>query len=56
MVAVATLGILSVIASPDYIGQPFRAESAGADSLISPIQSIIAAYVDEAGELPTTRN
>jgi type IV pilus assembly protein PilA len=56
VLAVAILGILSAVAIPNYVGQLCRAESSEAETTVSTIQSIIAAFVDETSELPTTWN
>jgi prepilin-type N-terminal cleavage/methylation domain-containing protein len=52
----AIIGILSAVAIPSYVGQLCRAESSEAETTIGSIQSIIAAFVDETSELPTTWN
>lgn len=54
LVVVAVLGILTSVAIPNYVGQLCRAESAEAEATIGSVQSIIAAFVDETSELPTT--
>jgi type IV pilus assembly protein PilA len=56
MVATSIIGILSAIAIPNYMGQLCRAELSEAETTIGSIQSIIAAFVDETSELPTTWN
>jgi prepilin-type N-terminal cleavage/methylation domain-containing protein len=56
IVAVSIIGTLSAIAIPSYVGQLCRAESSEAETTIGSIQSIIAAFVDETSELPTTWN
>jgi prepilin-type N-terminal cleavage/methylation domain-containing protein len=56
IVAVCIIGTLSSIAIPSYVGQLCRAESSEAETTIGSIQSIIAAFVDETSELPTTWN
>ncbi len=56
VVAVGIIGILSAIMVPNYVGQLCRAESSEAETTIGSIQSIIAAFVDETSELPTTWN
>jgi type IV pilus assembly protein PilA len=56
IMAVSIVGVLSAIAIPNFKGQLCRAESAEAETTIGSIQSIIAAFVDETSELPTTWN
>jgi type II secretory pathway pseudopilin PulG len=55
-IAAAIMGFLSAVTIPSYVGQLCRAESSEAETTIGSIQSIIAAFVDETSELPTTWN
>lgn len=54
MITVSIIGILSVIAIPNYVSQLCRAESSEAESTIGAIQAVIAAYIDETGVFPDT--
>jgi type IV pilus assembly protein PilA len=56
IIATTIVGLLSAVAIPNYVGQLCRAESSEAETTIGSIQSIIAAFVDETSELPTTWN
>ena len=56
LISTAIIGILSSVAIPNFFSQLCRAESAEAETTIGSIQSIIAAFVDETSELPTTWN
>ena len=56
IIATAIISILSAVAIPNYFNQLCRAESSEAETTIGSIQSIIAAFVDETSELPTTWN
>ena len=56
LITVTIIGTLSAIAIPNYVSQLCRSESSEAESSIGSIQSIIAAFVDETSELPTTWN
>ena len=56
IMAVSIVGVLSAIAIPNYRGQLCRAESADAEATIGSIKSIISAFADETGVLPTTWN
>jgi type IV pilus assembly protein PilA len=56
LITTSIIGILTTLAIPNYVGQICRAESSEAATTISYIQSIIAAFVDETSELPTTWN
>ena len=52
LVTTAMVGILSSIALPNYLNQVNRSRQNEAASTISQIQTTIAAYADEFGELP----
>ena len=54
LISVATLGILSAIALPNYFDQVNRSRQNEAASTISQIQTTIASYADEFGVLPTS--
>lgn len=56
IIATAIISLLSAVAIPNYFNQLCRAESSEAETTIGSIQSIIAAFVDETSELPTTWN
>ena len=52
LVTTAMVGILSSVALPNYLNQVNRTRQNEAASTISQIQTTIAAYADEFGELP----
>lgn len=54
LVTVSIVGILSSIALPNYFEQVQRTRQNEAASTISQIQTTIAAYADEFGDLPTS--
>ena len=54
LVTVAIAGILSSIALPNYLNQVNRTRQNETASVISKIQTTIAAYADEFGVLPTS--
>ncbi len=54
LITVAIVGILSSIALPNYTNQVNRTRQNEAASVISQIQTTIAAYADEFGVLPTS--
>ena len=54
MVATAIVGMLSSIALPSYFKQVNRSSQNEASSVVSHIQTTIAAYADEFGILPTS--
>lgn len=54
LITVAIVGILSSIALPNYISQVNRTRQNETTSVISQIQTTIAAYADEFGVLPTS--
>jgi type IV pilus assembly protein PilA len=56
LITVSIIGILSTLATSSFMGQICKAESSEAETTIGSIQSIIAAFVDETSELPTTWN
>ena len=52
MVATVIVGILSSVALPNYLNQVNRSRQNEAASTIAQIQTTIASYADEFGELP----
>ena len=54
LIAVVIIGILSSIALPNYMKQVNRTRQNETASVISQIQTTIAAYADEFGVLPTS--
>ena len=54
MITTAIVGILSSIALPNYLNQVNRSRQNEAASTISQIQTTIASYADEFGDLPTS--
>ena len=54
IMAVSIVGVLSAIAIPNFRGQLCRAESAEAEATIGSIKSIISAFADETGVIPTS--
>ena len=54
IVTTAIIGTLSAIAIPSYFSQMCKAETSEAQATIESIKAIMAAYVDETGNLPTT--
>ena len=52
MVGVSLIGILTSLALPNYLNQVNRARQNEAASTIAQIQTTIASYADEFGELP----
>ena len=56
LVTTAMVGILSSIALPNYLNQVNRTRQNEAASTVSQVQTTIAAYADEFGELPTSWN
>ena len=54
MIAIVITGILSSIALPNYMNQVNRTRQNETASIISQIQTTIAAYTDEFGVLPTS--
>ena len=54
VVGVSILGVLSAIAIPNYQGQMCRSETMEAESTISSVKAITAAYADETGVFPTS--
>ena len=52
LIAVAIIGIIGATALPNYLNQINRSRQNEAASTISQIQTTIAAYADEFGELP----
>lgn len=54
LISISILGILSSIALPNYLNQVNRTRQNETASVISQIQTTIAAYADEFGVLPTS--
>ena len=54
LVAVGIIGILSSVAVPSYIDQVDQSRQRETASAIAGIQTTIAAYADEFGQLPTS--
>ncbi len=54
LISVVIIGILSSIAFPSYLNQVNRTRQNETASVISQIQTTIAAYADEFGVLPTS--
>ena len=52
MIAVAIIGILSAVALPQYFNQIQKTRQNEAAATVSQIQTTIAAFVDEMGQLP----
>ena len=54
IMAVSIIGILSSVAIPKYSNHVCKSESMEAESTISSVKAITAAYADETGVFPTT--
>jgi prepilin-type N-terminal cleavage/methylation domain-containing protein len=53
IVATSIVGILSSIALPNYMSSMQRSERSEVQSIIASVPSIMGAYIDATGELPT---